>query len=453
MRKLFLLSVLLCSGLQSFAQSSANSPYSSFGMGEAGGLDHGVFGAMGNSNISLQDSNVVNYYNPSSYSSMAAGQPIFSLGFSTRFSTFTENGNTSFEPLAGLQHFAFGVPFAKRFGLGFGLKPFTRKGYEFSRRLLVGEDSLYYNYSGSGTINDVFLGFSADLLKSKNTRLSIGVQGSYLFGHVTDTRKSGLIQGAFDQTNYEGGVGIKTLRATTFHYTAGLSFEQRFKDKHTLGIYLVVDPQQKISGSYTDELHYAYDLNNPSTYDTLYYNDTLSGSLSSVPTYNIGLKYQLNFISNKGDINEHKTEIGFHLGFTMAQWSQYQDRFDPNFSNGFLDAQKFNFGVQYVPDVQSAQSSGKSKYYHRMRYRIGAYYQTLPYSANNLQVTDFGTTFGIGFPVALNRSLSSVNIGFNYGNRGVADPTALKEQYYGFNIGLLIAPGESDKWFRKRKLN
>lgn len=453
MRNLFLLSVLVCSGLLSFAQSTANSPYSSFGMGETGGLDHGVFGGIGNANISLQDSNVVNYFNPSSYSTLGDGQPLFSLGFSARFSTFTENGNSSFEPIAGIQHFAFGVPFAKRFGLGFGLKPYTRKGYEFSRRFLLDEDSIYYNYTGSGTINDVFLGLSADILKMKNTRLGIGIQGSYLFGHVSDTRKSGLITGAYNQTNYEGGVGIKTFRAAAFHYTIGLSFEQRFKDKHTLGVYFVADPKQTIRGTYIDELYYAYDLNNPSSYDSLYYNDTLKGSLSSVPTYNIGLKYQLNFKSKKGEINERNSEIAFHIGMTMAQWSQYEDRFDPTYTNAFLDAQKFNLGILFIPDVQFQQGNTKSKYYHRMRYRIGAYYQTLPYTANNLQVQDFGTTFGIGFPVAFNRSLSSVNVGFNYGSRGVADQTALKEQYYGFNIGLIIAPGSTDKWFRKRKLN
>ncbi len=453
MRNLSVALFLLISGSFSFAQSTANSPYSSFGLGELGGLDHSVFGGIGNSLISMQDSSVVNFYNPSSYSSLGTGQPLFSLGFSSRFSTFTENGNTSFYPLAGIQHFVIGIPFAKRFGLALGLKPYSRRGYEFTERFPIDDDSLYYNYSGSGSINDVFLGFSTDILKLPKTRLSLGVQGGFLFGTVSNTRKSGLIVSSLGSNNYAGGIGMKSFRARSFHYEFGLSYEQKLTEKQRIGLYVAVDPLQKINGTYLDELYYSSDINDPRIYDTLRYNDSLTGNLTNVPAYNIGFKYQLNWKAHENEVKEINSEISFHVGFTYSDWSKYADRFDPNFVNNFESSMKYSLGVQYIPETDFIANIAKTKYYNRMRYRIGGYYQTLPYRTNNEQVKDFGITFGLGFPIANQHTLSSVNIGFSYGSRGVSDGQALKEKYFGVNLGLLIGPTNADRWFRKRKLN
>ena len=87
-----------------------------------------------------------------------------------------------------------------------------------------------------------------------------------------------------------------------------------------------------------------------------------------------------------------------------------------------------------------------------MKYRVGVYQLTLPYQTNGQQAEDFGTTFGFGIPIVVQNSLSSINLGFTIGKRGVADSQAFKEQYYGINIGVSIAPG-ADRWFVKRKLN
>ena len=86
-----------------------------------------------------------------------------------------------------------------------------------------------------------------------------------------------------------------------------------------------------------------------------------------------------------------------------------------------------------------------------MKYRIGIYQINLPYQTNNKQIVDFGTTFGFGIPVVVQNSLSSINLGFTFGKRE-GEKNGFREQYYGINIGVLIAPG-SDRWFVKRKLN
>ena len=158
MRNLSLLIITLFSGLLANAQNTSNSPFSSFGLGEVGGMDHAVFSALGNTTITLSDSTVLNFYNPSSYSTIGKGQPIFSLGVSSRLSTFSENGVENKSNITGIQHFAIGFSFAKRFGLAFGLKPYSRRGYDFNSSTVINGDSLLYFYSGTGGVNEVFLG-------------------------------------------------------------------------------------------------------------------------------------------------------------------------------------------------------------------------------------------------------------------------------------------------------
>lgn len=453
MRNLSLALFVFLLGNIALAQSiTSNSPYSSFGLGEFGGLDHAVFSGIGNSNITLQDSTVLNFNNPSSYSALAKGQPLFSLGVSTRLSDYSENGNSSFESVTGIQHFALAFAFAKRFGLAVGLKPYTRRGYEFSSRKEFEGDSLYYNYSGNGGINEGFIGFSANVLNFKGARVSLGANAGYLFGAVSNIRKSGLIVDGITNNDYAGGVSSKSLRASSFHYDLGLSYEQRINEKHSIGVYAVIDPQQKIKGSYEEGFFYTGNINSATSFDTLSFNDSLSGDVTNIPTYTYGLKYTLSGKGRKGQTNELNSEVSFHLTYSMSDWSKFENRYDPNFTNTFLNTQKFTFGVQYIPETDFIANKVSTKFYHRMRYRVGAYYFTLPYETNGEQVTDFGTTFGFGFPIAVQKTLSSINVGFSIGSRGISDTQALKEKYYGFNLGIAIAPG-TDRWFRKRKLN
>lgn len=450
MHKLSFLIITLFTALFTSAQNASNSPFSSFGLGELGGMDHAVFSSLGNTNINISDSTVLNFYNPASYSSIGKGQPIFSLGTSARLSKFSENGNEYKSNIMGIQHFAMAFSFAKRFGLAFGLKPYSRRGYEFSSGTKINNDSLYHNYSGTGSINEVFLGLSATVLNYRGARLSIGGNLGYLFGKVSNSRKSGLVTSG--ATVFSGGVNQQELKAKAFHYEIGLHYLQRLNEKHSFAVAATYDPLQKIKGAYEEGQYYTSDINNLELYDTLVYNDTTAGNVTTIPTFNVGLSYILDFKGHQGQTNELNSQIAFHLSYSGSDWSKYENRYDANYTNTFLNTSKYTFGIQYVPEVDFASKSLKSKFFSRMRYRAGTYYYTLPYQTNGKQVTDFGTTFGFGIPIVIQNSISSINLGFAIGKRGIGDDNALKERYYGINFGVSIAPG-TDRWFVKRKLN
>jgi hypothetical protein len=88
-----------------------------------------------------------------------------------------------------------------------------------------------------------------------------------------------------------------------------------------------------------------------------------------------------------------------------------------------------------------------------MRYRVGYYNFSLPYTDNGLSASEFGTTFGLGLPIVAQQALSSINLGVTYGKRVNADASGLNESFVGINFGVIISPSFYDRWFRKRKLD
>ena len=452
MRNLSLSFLILLLGAVAISQSNINSPYSSYGLGEISGPDHAVSSALGNTTVTIQDSTLLNFYNPATYGALGKGQPLFSLGVSSKLSTFSENGNSSSSNITGIQNFALGMSLSKHFGLAFGLKPYARRGYEFSDRVLIEEDSLIYTYSGEGGINEVFLGLSSNLLKYRGATVSVGANFGYLFGNTSNTRKSALIESG--SSIYAGGISIKSMQVRAFHYEMGLSYVQKINDKHAISFSSVIEPFQKINGTYEEGLYFGSNYENPNDFDTSSFTQTKSGNVSNVPSFTFGLNYTLKSITKKGTSNELNSAISFHASYNISDWSRYEHKFDNTFADSSFSpsSSKMTFGVEYIPETDFITNKVTTKFYHRMKYRVGAYQLTLPYQTGGEQVTDFGTTFGFGIPVVVQNSLSSINLGVTIGSRGVTNTQAFKEKYYGINIGVSIAPG-SDRWFVKRKLN
>jgi hypothetical protein len=453
MRKLLFLLSFIVLGSGSIAQITSNSPYSSFGLGEAGGLDHATISGIGNSFGTAIDSFTLNYYNPSSYNSLASGKPLFSMGISTLISSFTEGNLSNVSTLSGVQHFAFGFKVRDYFGMAFGLKPYSRTGYDFSNYTLLGTDSIKHNYSGAGGINELFLGLSTNIFKFKSTELSVGANFGYLSGSLENQRTSTLVNDGFDLA---GGVDIKTIRAKSFHYDLGMNLTHKFNQSNKLMLTAVVDPGQNLNTTYSYIRYYASDVNNltaPTVYpfDTLEYSGLQNGRIKSVPRFTYGLRYTLSKSTNQDEKKKLNNALAIHASYSTADYTKFTLPFDTASLN-LLKSTRYTVGLEFIPETDFVNNKPITKFYQRMRYRVGGYYASLPYQTNGEQVTDFGTTFGLGLPVVIKNSLSSINFGFTVGQRGVGNQQSLGETYYGINFGVTIAP-LGDNWFQKRKLN
>jgi len=433
-----------------YGQNTSTSAFSSYGIGEIDGIDNATFLGIGNSTITFFDSTTVNYFNPSTYNSYAKGQPLFSMGVSSRISIYRENELENINRTVTLNHFAMGFSFAKHFGIAFGLKPFSRRGYNFSTisQVNFGTDSVKHTYIGSGSASEAFLGISSTLIKYKNHHVSVGGNLGFVFGSVTNERRSNLIGSA------TGGIEMKSTKVQSLHYEFGLNYKWSISKKHSFIVAGVVTPAQDLRSSERTYLYYSKFVDNVSFYDKLDSTISSIGAIRLAPSSTFGINYNFGF----GDVNRkdkiRNSEVSFHISFNISDWSKYYSRFDAVTENpGYLATSRINFGIQYVPEKEFLAQSTKSNFLEIVRYRVGCYQYTLPFSTDGLKQVDSGATFGFGIPIGVQKSLSSINIGFAAGKRGSGVEGTVSENYYGINLGIVFAPGNFERWFVKRKLD
>lgn len=436
-----------------FAQAqSSNSPYSSFGLGDASTVDHAIYTGVGNNRINLITNWELNTYNPASMSYLRKQYPVFSIGTSSRFSTFTKNGVSEQSAYTTISEIAFGLSFAKHFGLSFGFKPYIRKGYDFSIQSPLGEDSVLHHYLGSGDVNRAFLGLSTNVLKidSLDLQWTVGANLYSVFGSTNNERRSSLVSGA----GY-AGIEYNTLRMKAFQYELGTHFTKKFSQGHKIGLSAVIQPQQNLTAYSNRQLFSSTVINIefPSAYSLIQETGEEKGTVTFAPQYTFGLNYTYKPFDPKSKESKRDYQLDFLASYTMADWTKFAYNFgDATTSNASPATSEMNFGVIFIPESR-LDNSVNAKFFERVTYRAGYYTKTLPFSYNGSQMNEFGTTFGFGIPVLTQKVKSSFQMSFSYGKRSSSDAESLNESFFGMNFGINLTPGISDRWFIKRKLD
>lgn len=441
---LSLLFIAFLSGI--YGQSSTKDPISYSGIGEQATGSHSIYNALGKNNFNFFDSTQLNFFNPASYSTLSSGNTLFSLDVTSRLSRFEQGSTSELSGNALVEHFAIGFKMKNSMGLAFGLRPYSTRGYSFSEKQFTGTDTLEYTYTGSGGIQNLFLGFSYAILNKKSTKLALGFNASYLFGSVNNQRKSLLV----DANTSQGGLSYDIFQMRAFHYEIGTYFRQSITKNQQLLLSAVVEPSQNYSTTYKEELYSASNINTPSTYDTLVFNET-SGKVNVGLSYKLGINYL--FALPNWQRNTRILHPGLNVMLSYAHYGAVQPTIGTITSWPLIDYNKYSFGLQFNPELRISENFTNLKALEKFSYRLGGYQQTLPYLLNNSQYYDRGITFGLGIPILAQQSLSSVNIAFQFGQRGVNEASSLKESYLGINFGLIVSPSSFDKWFRKRKLD
>ncbi|RMZ51254.1 hypothetical protein EB822_03665, partial [Flavobacteriaceae bacterium PRS1] len=133
------------------------------------------------------DSIHVNLRNPASYAGNnikiapfnGEGRPIkFALGVSSSSVRLKSNSSSARAGSATFDYMVLAVPLGK-FGMGFGLLPFTSVGYKLEST--NSEDVLTHRFRGEGGVNIAFLGLGYQITKD----LSIGVNAKYFGGAIS----------------------------------------------------------------------------------------------------------------------------------------------------------------------------------------------------------------------------------------------------------------------------
>ena len=404
--------------IASWGQDNTASPYSYYGLGEVkfrGTQDARAMGGLAITGDSIQ----LGLMNPASYSKLKL--TTFAVGGTSSFTNFSTDTEKEKAQRTSFDYLAVGLPLGK-FGVAFGLMPYSAVGYKNENVIVATEDTRYYRSQGNGYINKVFLGSSYTF----NKNLSIGFDFAYHFGDITNDFNERILAPDFIQyTTLERN--ISELNGVSFNF--GMLYNTKINSKLTFQSSLTYSPESKLS---TD---------NSRNIATVIY--TTSGTELSSDDVDIT-------VPNKDLIIPSKLSLGLGLGenkkwligseITFTQNKNLVNRFTDITNVSFKNSTRLALGGYYIPKYDSF-----SNYLERIVYRAGFKYENTGLVLNNESIKDYGMNFGLGIPVGF----SKVDLGFEFGKRGTTTNNLIEENYFNVSIGLNLGA----KWFERRKID
>ncbi|CAM3305180.1 hypothetical protein [Aequorivita lipolytica] len=391
------------------AQEGTTSPYSFYGIGTLkfrGTVENRSMGGLG----VFSDSIHLNLQNPASYSSLRLVN--FSVGGSHKASkqkNETESQNTS---SSTLDYISIGIPMGK-FGMGFGVIPYTSVGYDFYSDLPNG----LTEYTGSGGLNKSYLSLGYQV----TSELSLGIDANYNFGKIENTA-----------TTQQNDVQYGTR---TFNRSDVLGFSFNFGAMYKK----MITEDLELSGSVTFTPGTGFTSENSRRIETV--------SIIPAGTFTI----------DEREITVADTDFTFPSQFSIGggigrpkYWgigAEYTSQKTSNFTNRsfnidnviYKNASKFRLGGYYIPNYNSF-----GNYFKRVVYRAGARYEQTGLNVNGQDINEFGISFGLGLPVG--RLFSNANLGFEIGRRGTTDFGLIQENFFNTFLSFSL----NDRWFEKR---
>ncbi|WP_034041486.1 hypothetical protein [Wocania ichthyoenteri] len=421
--------------IQSYAQQGTASPYSFYGIGSLKFKGTVENRSMGGLSI-YTDSIHVNLRNPASY----AGENLAFYNKETRPVKFTVGGSYSSIDLKSnsgsdkatattFDYLALSVPMGK-FGLGFGLMPYTSVGYKLES--LDGSGNIENRFRGEGGVNKAYLGLGYMLAKG----LSIGVDANYNFGNIQNATIEFLYDDEGVLTQYQSREANRS-DLSGLNFNIGLSYKRMLNEKLEFVSGITFSPESNLTSK------------NERSFSTITINPT-TGQEFTINT--IELDLEASGLKETDLIIPSKFSFGAGIG-QPRKWfvgAEYTTQKTSNFSNPlystsltkFEDASTISFGGFFIPNYNTLNG-----YFKRVVYRAGIRSEKTGLNINNESIKEFGISFGIGLPVGDIRMFSNANLGFEIGKRGTKNSNLIQENFVNFQLSLSL----NDRWFNKRK--
>lgn len=453
-KRLLLLAALLSTGYTLLGQGNTVTPYSAFGLGELYLPAYPKNLGMGGVGIATFERASLNRVNPASYADLIT--TTIDVGGFYRTATLATDASESSFRSGNLTNMHVGFRGAKGPTLAFGLAPYS------SARFTVREVNETFNLQsisdGTGGINEFFLGAGYSFLRG---RLGIGANVGLLFGNNSILFQTGnYLTPSGQEINDESDLAsfptiTRDDRIRGFTYKLGLQYVDTLK-KNTVGkIGLTFSGGNTLS------------LNTQTAYSVGFFDQGVGNLFSSLgqiilfdaDTFNTIITQQRDGVVGDTtilleDLPEATlrlpVEVGFGVGFQkLGSHAVYADVVYQAWSNftrdgvnaGLEDAYRVALGGEWTPDLQ-----GRSAF-ARWTYRAGVRYEKTYLQLNDTDILAYAGSVGIGIPIR--RSLSRLNVAFEYGIRGTKSNGLIQENYFQFALGINFA----ERWFVRRKFN
>ena len=411
-----------------YAQDGTVSPYSFYGIGDLKNnstVENQMMGGIG----VYADSIHINLKNPAAFGKLGLevmdreGLVTYTAGVSNKqftLKSFTAEEESS---ITSLDYLALGFSVGKGLGMGFGIMPYSSVGYNLVDDRTETGGSLVNIYTGEGGLTRAFYSIGYEIVDN----LSIGATVNFNFGTLDSERLQQIedIQfGTFDR---------RSSRVNGFDFNYALNYTPLIKGRQRLHTSIRVNTQGNLVSKNDRQLG-SFSVSSGVTIEEL------EVDLASQNLENTELKIPTTTTLGIGYGEDYKWFVGAEYSF--QEMSSFENVFLGSDNIVYEDASSFAFGAFLTPDHDSFTS-----YFKRVTYRAGLRLDKTGMLVNDVDINNFGITFGLGLP--LGRSFSNLNLGFEFGRRGTTRADLIEESYFKFNVGLSL----NDRWFQKRKIN
>lgn len=434
MIKKFLICTIVVFSTFTQAQQGTSSPYSFYGIGSLKFKGTVENQAMGGISV-YSDSIHINLRNPASFTGKNLSiynneaRPVkYAIG--TSFSSTNLKTSTAKDKAddSSVDYLALVMPTGK-FGIGFGLIPYSSVGYKLQSR--DEEGFLQYRYRGEGSINKVFLGTGYQLTKN----LKIGFDAQYNFGSITNTTIAFGYNGDGDLLQFQSRE-VKRSDLSGFTFNFGLAFAKKISQNLEIMATATHSPQANLNS--VNQSQFATITIDSQDKEYVITSSEIDLAALGLSDTNLSIPSKTSFGIGIG--RPRKWFAG--IDYTFLQASDFSNRFVSIDNSSFEDASTLSIGGFFIPKYDSFGS-----YWKRIVYRAGLRLEQTGLVVNNESINELGISFGVGIPVG--RLFSNANVAFEFGQRGTTASNLVQENFFNVNLSLSL----NDRWFEKRKFN
>lgn len=393
-------------------------PYSLYGIGEIEQQGSAINKAMGGIGAGVRDSRYINYINVASITARDTLSFLLDFGLKSNNSYLKDDKTHSAYNAFNINNFSFSAPIYRKSAMIVGIMPFSNIGYKFESTeandaLVAKYGDIKYRKYGNGSLNQIFAGAAMNFLKD----FSVGLKGIYYFGDLVN----------HSDIDFGSETSLRTVetgwdyRANGFAAEAGLQYFKKIKSDYMFVAGISYRFKSKLKGT-TNRYAYVYDS---SIADTVV-NNKSTQHITIPAILNIGVSLR------KGD----RWMAG--IDYQRQNWSNTSFKATPGVDFTPEAANSFKAGFEFIPNKYDIRY-----YLKRVTYRAGVHYENTYIKLNGKQITSYGMSLGLSFPVF--RFNNALNFTVDFGQRGSTKNNLVKEDYVQFILSLSL----HDIWFVK----
>lgn len=425
------------------AQNGFNVPFSQFGIGLSE-MPYNMPSAysLGGAVYSRAERNVINPFNPASYSAVESESFVFDIGINIQSSVLRNDASRLTDADGTLAYLTVAFPITRWWKTSAGLLPYSTVNYESVQTQydINTMSDVKTIYAGNGGVSQLYWGNGFNIGK----RLSVGFNINYLYGSITRAITYDF-QGN-DSTYCINSRQQKNTFVNNLLVDVGVQYVQPIGSQYTLhmGATAKLPRNMKVKDQ---SLAYTFH-----TYaSTEYLFDTIFPLPGESDTYNSELLQPLAIGVGFGLERNEKWEVDVDGYYSPVSGLQYNE--DPSYNLFGSSSLRYapNWRVALGAEWKGDPAAGS--YWGRIGITAGLYYNHGRLALAPATSTDDEPTLinemggGLGFRLPMRKGRSVLMLALGYSSLGTTD--LLRRDV--FTVGISI--GSCERWFVKRKYN